>query len=132
MAALLDEPGGAGLENDWIAQATDATEEALAIARSTGYRSPWLADLVRYGAEIYRVCQPHFLAGFIREWATGDGPLAGDEALKRQMACELLLAKADSEQRVRTRPHETEFVLREMKTLASLQIAQMELAAPAL
>jgi len=127
LAMLLDQPDGIALAQDWIARATDSAEEALAISRSSGYRGAWIADLVRYGAKIYRVCQPHFLAEFVREWTTGDGPLAGDEILKREMAGELLIAQADLEQRVRLAPHETEIVTREMKTLSTLQIAQKEL-----
>ena len=128
LAMLLDESGGTDLENDWIARATDATEEALALVRSSGYQGAWVADLVRYGARIYRVCQPHFLGEFIREWTTADGPLAGDESLKREMTNEILLATADLEHRVRLHPHETELVAQAMKTLFSLQIAQRELA----
>ncbi len=124
LAMLLDEPGGTDLAPDWIARATDSTEEALALVRSSGYRAPWLADFARYGAKIYRICQPHFLGEFIREWATGDGPLAGDETLKREMSQELLLAKAELEQRVRLRPHDTGHVQRALATLASFQRAE--------
>lgn len=128
LAMLLDEPNGTDLAKDWIATATDSAEEALALVRSTGYRGAWVADLVRYGAKIYRVCQPHFLGEFIREWTTGLGPLAGDEALKREMANELLLAKADLERRVMLHPHKTEQVERAMKTLRSIQNAESGLA----
>ncbi len=129
LALLLDEPGGIELAKDWIALATDSTEEALALVRASGYRGAWVADLVRYGAKIYRVCQPHFLGEFIREWTTADGPLAGDEPLKREMTNELLLAKADLEHRIRLRPHDTDHVERAMATLTSLQRAETELAA---
>lgn len=128
LAMLLDEPNGTDLEQDWIAIATDSTEEALSLVRTTGYRGAWIADLVRYGAKIYRVCQPHFLGEFIREWTTGDGPLAGDRALRQEMANELLLAKADLERRVRLHPHKTDQVERAMKILRSLQFAESGLA----
>ncbi len=129
LAMLLEEPGGIELAKDWIAQATDSAEEALALVKSSGYRGTWVADLVRYGAKIYRVCQPHFLGEFIREWTTGDGPLAGDETLKREMADELLLAKAELEHRVRLQSHDSEHVGRAMSLLSSLQMAESELAA---
>jgi hypothetical protein len=129
LAMLLDEPNGAELAKDWIAIATDSTEEALTLVRATGYRGAWIADLVRYGAKIYRFCQPHFLGEFIREWTTGDGPLADDELLRREMANELLLAKADLEQRVMLYPHKTDYVERAMKTLRSIQNAESGLAA---
>ena len=128
LAILLDEPGGIKLTQDWIATATDSTEEALALIRSSGYRAPWLADFVRYGAKIYRICQPHFLGEFIREWTTSDGPLAGDEVLKKEMFCELLLAKAELEHRVRLRPHDTGHVQRALSTLSSLQSAEAALS----
>ena len=127
LAMLLDEPGGIHLANDWIAVATDSIEEALAFVRSSDYRGPWVADLVRYGAKIYRNCQPHFLGEFILEWATGDGFLAGDINLQREMANELLLATADLERRVRSQAHQTARVEAEIKILVSLQIAQREL-----
>ncbi len=128
LALLLDEPRGAEQAVDWIARATDSAEEALAMARESNYRGIWVADLVRYGARIYRICQPHFLGEFIREWTTSDGPLAGNEALKCEMANELLLARADLERRVRQFPHETERVERAITTLLSLQLAEAELA----
>ncbi len=103
--------------------------EALALVRTSGYRGGRVPDLACYGARIYRICQPHFLGQFIREWMTADGPLAGNEPLKREMAKELLLARADLERRVRLRPHETEFVTRAISMLVSLQLAEVELAA---
>jgi hypothetical protein len=127
LALLLDEPRGAEQAEDWIARATDSAEEALAMVRSSDYRGIWIADLVRYGARIYRVCQPHFLGEFIREWMSPDGPLAGNEALKCEMANELLLARADLERRVRLNPHDTEWVQRAIGTLLSLQLAENEL-----
>ncbi|MBK1815946.1 hypothetical protein JIN84_09970 [Luteolibacter yonseiensis] len=128
LAMLLDEPGGIELAQDWIATATNSAEEALALIRSSGYRAPWLADFVRYGAKIYRTCQPHFLGEFIREWTTGEGPLADDAVLKKEMSRELLLAKAELELRVRARPHESEHVRRAISTLSSLQRAEAALA----
>lgn len=127
LAILLDEPDGVDPAQDWIATATNSTEEALALIRSSGYRAPWLADFARYGAKIYRTCQPHFLGEFIREWTTGDGPLAGDEILKKEMFAELILAKAELEQRVRLRPHDTGHVQHAISTLSTLQRAEAEL-----
>jgi tetratricopeptide (TPR) repeat protein len=131
LALLLDEPRGAEQAGDWIAVATDSAEEALALVRSSGYRGVWVADLVRYGARIYRICQPHFLGEFLCEWITADGPLAGNSELKCEMANLLLLARADLERRVRQQPHETEFVQRATATLLSIQLAEAELAASA-
>lgn len=129
LAMLLDEPGGIDLAKDWIALATDSAEEALALVRSSSYEGEWVADLVRYGAKIYRVCQPHFLGEFIREWMTGDGPLAGNESLKREMANELLFAKAELGHRVVLHSHDTGYVEKAMIVLASIQRAEGVLAA---
>lgn len=129
LAMMLDEPGGIDQAKDWIAVATDSAEEALTLTRATGYRGEWVPDLVRYGAKIYRVCQPHFLGEFIRDWVTGDSPLASDQNLKREMANELLLAKVELESRVRLRPHDTGYVERALQVLASLQLAEGQLAA---
>ena len=60
---------------------------------------------------------------FIREWTTGGGPFATGVALKREMAHELRLAKAELERRVRQRSDDTNHVRREMTTLATLQLA---------
>ncbi|MES2922186.1 MAG: hypothetical protein V4819_11605 [Verrucomicrobiota bacterium] len=129
LALLLDEPRGAGHVDDWIARATDAAEEALALVRSSGYRGIWVADLVRYGARIYRICQPQFLGEFLREWMTAAGPFAGNEALRVEMTNEILLARVDLERRVRRYPHETELVSAAISTLLSLQLAENEFAA---
>jgi tetratricopeptide (TPR) repeat protein len=128
LAMLLDEPDGSRVESDWIAAATDSVEEALFLVRSTGYRGAWVADLVRYGARIYRICQPHFLGEYIREWLGADGPLSQDDALRREMAGELILAEAELEQRVLGNTHETELIARAIETLRSLQQARGELA----
>ncbi|RYD22597.1 MAG: hypothetical protein EOP88_07505 [Verrucomicrobiaceae bacterium] len=131
LAMLLDEPGGTKLVEDWIASATNAAEEALALVRSSGYRREWVADLVRYGARIYRACQPHFLGEFICEWVAGKGPLAGDEALKREMLEQLQLAKAELGQRVRLYAHDDGQMARSMQILASFQFAEKLLATSA-
>lgn len=124
LALVLDEPAGAEKEEDWIAAATDSAEEALALVRSTGYRGAWVADLVRYGAKIYRICQPHFLGEFLSEWLGPDSPLAHDAGLRQEMRGELLLAQADLEREVRRAPHDTAKVGRAIAILKSLQRAE--------
>lgn len=127
LAALLDVAGGLEGVEDWIAEATDAVEEALAILRETGISEDRAADLVRYGAKIYRVCQPMFLGEFLTEWLTEDGPLAGDAELRAEMLGELLLAKVAVERRVLRRAHETDFVKAQMVVLAKLQAGETAL-----
>lgn len=122
LALLLDEPGGAERVGDWIAEATDSAEEALALVRFSGHRDAWVADLVRYGAKIYQVCQPHFLGEFLTEWLTGNGPLAMDQKLREEMKNVLLLAQWEVERKVLLVPHDTEFVEAQTKILKSLQL----------
>jgi tetratricopeptide (TPR) repeat protein len=123
LVMLLDVPGGTEEVGDWIAQATDSAEEALAMVRETGFRSAWLADLVSYGAIIYRRCQPHFLGEFLAEWLTGDGPLAEDQKLKEQMKNQLWLTLADAERQVLEMPQDTEFVAKQTRIVLATQKA---------
>jgi hypothetical protein len=128
LAMLLDEPGGADKVGDWIAEATDSAEQALSLVRATGFRGDCVADLVRYGAIIYRACQPHFLGEFLVEWLGPAGPLAGDTALKKEMSGILWLSITDAEQKVLAAPHETEFVERQTRIVAALQEGLKSLA----
>lgn len=121
LAMLLDEPGGVEKVGDWIAVATDAAEEALALAKTGGFRGEWLSDLVRYGARIYEACQPHFLGEFLVEWAGKGGPLEDDERLREEMRNLLWLAIAKVEQGVLRFPQDTGYVERQVRVLASLQ-----------
>lgn len=121
LALLLEEPGGVERVGDWIAEATDSAEEALALVRISGHRGEWIADLVRYGAKIYQVCQPHFLGEFLAEWLSGRGPLAEDQSLREEMRNTLLLAQVEVERKVLLLAHDTEFVEAQTKILKSLQ-----------
>lgn len=67
----LDDGTPAGSE-DWIAEASDAIEEALSLERywaAQGIRAfrTIAIELFVLGLRIYRVCQPHFLSEFILE-----------------------------------------------------------------
>ena len=121
LAMLLDEPDGGEKVGDWIAEATDSAEEALALVRATGFRSEWISDLVRYGARIYQACQPQFLGEFIIEWLGDGGPLATDQALKAEMKSIVWLALLEAEQKVLLAPHETDFVEKQTRVVKSLQ-----------
>ena len=126
LAHLLDAPGGLDDIDDWIAEATDAAEEALTLVKATGYLDVWVADLVRYGAKIYRVCQPQFLTEFLSDWLI-DGPLSGDAVLRRDMRHEILLAQAEVEQRVFLASEDTGYVENQTRILKRLQTALLQL-----
>lgn len=128
MAALLDEPGGTELTGDWIASSTDAAEEALTLARMAQLTSPWVADLVRYGAKIYRVCQPHFLGEYLHDCFKNRKLIAKNPAMIPEALRELALAKIELEQQVFHRSNETNFVDRSIKALSSLQTTEQEIA----
>ncbi len=129
LAMLLDEPDCEAFENDWIATATDTVEETLTLARQCGYRADWIADLVRYGARIYRACQPHFLGEFVAEWCTED------PALRRFGLGEIALAKRDLELRLRRTSGHAAPIAGHLDILRSLQLAERQIstysAAPA-
>ncbi len=128
LADLLGQPGLADEVGDWIAEATDSAEQALSLVRATGFRGDCVADLVRYGAIIYRACQPHFLGEFLVEWLGRNGPLAADAALKAEMKGILWLGIADVERNVLAAPHETEFVEKQTRIVAALQEGLKRLA----
>lgn len=77
-------------------EATDAIDLGLALARRWGDRSgshlgPLALRLLRLGAQLYRVHQPHFLAEFLLEHAC-TGPLATDPEARSAAAEALALA----------------------------------------
>lgn len=123
LAALLDDPAAEDLKNDWIANATDTVEETLSLARSAGYRADWLADLVRYGARVYRSCQPHFLGEFLIEWCTDD------PALRHFLRGEIALAKRDLELRLREHSATPAPIDGHLAILHSLQLAERHISA---
>ncbi|MFT3991536.1 MAG: tetratricopeptide repeat protein [Luteolibacter sp.] len=112
---------------DWIAEATDAVDEALAWVKSVGHPEGWEADLVRYGAKIYRACQPQFLAEFLSDWLLV-GPLAGEVALREEMGREVLLAQYELEKRVLAAPHQSDHVRSQIVILKSLQDISRQLS----
>jgi tetratricopeptide (TPR) repeat protein len=128
MAALLDTPGGPALAGDWIACSTDAAEEALSLAKYAQRSTPWLADLVRYGAKIYRVCQPHFLGEYLHDCFENHELVSKNPSLIPEALHELALAKIRLEQQVFHRSNETDFVDRSIKALFSLQTTEREIA----
>lgn len=126
LAALLEVPGGTGLSEDWIAEATDAAEDALALVKRHGFAGELVTDLVRYGALIYRTCQPHFLGEFVCEWL-GVESLRDDAALRREMLDSLQFARAQAEFRVLGAPHDDEHVARQTELIRRLSAAESQL-----
>jgi tetratricopeptide (TPR) repeat protein len=83
----------AGAWDALAAEATDAIDLGLELARRWEERAgshlrPLALRLLRLGAQLYRIHQPHFLAEFLLEHA-GTGPLPADPSA-RSAACEAL------------------------------------------
>ncbi len=71
-AWLDDSRKGPGIAEDWIGDATDTVEEALALERHWEQHGvedlrPLASDLFAMGLHVYRVCQPHFFPDFLIE-----------------------------------------------------------------
>ncbi|TAE88935.1 MAG: hypothetical protein EAZ65_02170 [Verrucomicrobia bacterium] len=69
---LDDSRQGPGEKDDWVGDATDAVEDALALERhweQLGYQGlrPVARELFQLGLHVYRVRQPHFFAEFLVE-----------------------------------------------------------------
>jgi tetratricopeptide (TPR) repeat protein len=126
LAALLEMPDGAELSSDWIAEATDATEEALALVKRHGFVGELVADLVRYGALIYRTCQPQFLGEFVCEWLSVNA-LWGDASLRQEMLGSLQFARAQAEARLLGAPHDDDHVARQTRLIRGLLAAEAAL-----
>jgi hypothetical protein len=73
LCGWLDESrSGAGSKEDWVGDATDVIEEALAVERhweQLGYPGlrPLACEIFQLGLHIYRIRQPHFFAEFLVE-----------------------------------------------------------------
>jgi tetratricopeptide (TPR) repeat protein len=120
LVGLIESPPSQEIVGDWIAEATDQVEEALAIMRRTGLSEPSMGELVRCGARIYRLCQPQFLGEFLCECFTDGSPLVGDGALRDEMKSVVLLARHEAEQRLLIAPHDDAVVQREMRVIRAL------------
>jgi hypothetical protein len=90
---------GASDTGDFAAEASDAIDDGLALARECDRRGaadlrPLAARLFRLGAQLYRVHQPHFLGEFVCE-NLAPGAFADDAAFRAAAAEALGLALAD-------------------------------------
>ena len=73
LAQLLGDPDAVATQRDvWLAEATDAVDSGMALARhweAQGVRQfrAAAADLFRFGCRVYQIHQPHFLTEFLLE-----------------------------------------------------------------
>ncbi|HEY4302803.1 MAG TPA: hypothetical protein VGM73_18180 [Candidatus Didemnitutus sp.] len=80
-------------------EASEAVDEALELARRWEQRAPSIfrplrGRLFRYGAELYRRHQPHFLAEFIRENSADPRPAGFAEVARENVVAALRVAPA--------------------------------------
>lgn len=127
---------GPGIAEDWIGDATDTVEEALALERFweqqgvTAFR-PLASDLFQLGLHVYRVCQPHFFADFLIESMDPEmSPGAPFEDSRFQAAAARSLQQAVNEvaQRAASATLDPEFMEKQQKILKTLKVADHRLA----
>lgn len=127
---------GSDISEDWIAETTDAVEEALALERHWSQRGllafrPLAAELFSLGARVYRVCQPHFLAEFLCDSmdpkATPGAPF-NDVRFQGIAARELKLGLDDSVNRSAASVLEPERHAKEIAILQQLKEVDLRLA----
>jgi tetratricopeptide (TPR) repeat protein len=127
---------GPGIAEDWIGDATDTVEEALAVERFweqqgvTALR-PLASDLFQLGLHVYRVCQPHFFADFLIESMDPEiSPGAPFEDPRFQAAAARSLQQAVNEvaQRAASSTLDPEQMEKQQKILKTLKLADHRLA----
>jgi hypothetical protein len=127
---------GPGIAEDWIGDATDTVEDALAVERFweqqgvTALR-PLAYDLFELGLHVYRVCQPHFFADFLVESMDPDmSPGAPFDDARFQAAAARSLQQAVNEvaRRAASSSLEPEVMEKQQAILKTLKIADHRLA----
>lgn len=127
---------GAGLAEDWIGDATDAVEDALAIERhweQQGVRQlrPLACELFQLGLHIYRVCQPHFLAEFIDETMDPElspGAPFDDASFQAAAAHALRAGLNDAAERAAAASLDPEQAQKQQRIVSMLQATDQRLA----
>ena len=126
------------LTEDWIATATDTVEEALALERHWSRNRKGVAplrvlalELFQLGLEVYRACQPHFLAEFILESVDPEvspGAPSDDPAFQQAAALALHLALNESARRAAAATLDPAELEKQTAILTALRAADLRLA----
>lgn len=125
------------LTDDWIATATDTVEEALALERhwsrkGVAHLRSLALELFQLGLEVYRVCQPHFLAEFILESLDPEvstGAPSDDPAFQQAAALALHRALNEAARRAAAATLDPAELEKQTTILAALRAADLRLAA---
>lgn len=125
------------LTDDWIATATDTVEEALALERhwrrkGVAHLRSLALELFQLGLEVYRVCQPHFLAEFILESIDPEvspGAPSDDPAFQQAAALALHRALNETAHRAAAATLDPAELEKQTAILHALRAADLRLAA---
>lgn len=137
LVAWLDESRkGPGLAEDWVSDATDTVEEALAVERhweQHGFEGlrPIACELFQLGLHVYRVCQPHFFADFLVESMDPEmspGAPFTDPNFQAAAARALRQTVNETAQRAASATLEPEQVEKQRRILQTLRTADQRLA----
>jgi tetratricopeptide (TPR) repeat protein len=137
LVAWLDESRkGPGLAEDWVSDATDTVEDALAVARhweQQGFQGlrPIACELFQLGLHVYRVCQPHFFADFLVESMDPEmspGAPFTDPSFQAAAARALRQTVNETAQRAASATLEPEQVEKQRRILQTLRTADQRLA----
>lgn len=125
------------LTEDWIATATDTVDEALALERhwsrkGVAHLRVLALELFQLGLEVYRACQPHFLAEFILESVDPEvspGAPSDDPAFQQAAAISLHRALNETARRAAAATLDPKELVKQTTILAALRAADLRLAA---
>lgn len=110
----------------WVAAATAALRRALSHLSTHPSADPWVADLIRFGARIYRVCEPQELRTFLAHPQVA-ALISNDPELHQTMRRELIVARMELEQRVLHHSLDPDYIQRQVTLLRHLQSAEVQL-----
>ena len=127
---------GPGVAEDWIGDATDTVEDALAVERHWEQRGiealrPLAGDLFELGLHVYRVCQPHFFADFLVESMDPEmspGAPFADPRFQAAAARSLQQAVNETAQRAASATLDPAEMEKQQKILRTLKAADQRLA----
>jgi len=127
---------GPGIAEDWIGDATDTVEDALAVERHWEQNGidalrPLASDLFELGLHVYRVCQPHFFADFLVESMDPEmspGAPFADPRFQAAAARSLQQAVNEAAQRAASATLDPEQMEKQQKILTTLKAADRRLS----
>lgn len=129
---LIFAAGDSAASQELASEAGDLVDDGLALVRHWEQRDvphfrPLGHRLYHFGAQLYRINQPHFLAEFLFEHLESPGSTPADPVLQAT-AADAITAALKPLRAVRVVRAEDPGTLRQVETLRSLQAAEQRLA----